>query len=88
MDDPKQGVSQADIYQMMAYAQLYHAPRLTLLYPHHPGLGMTEAVHAQHRITGHTTLLETATIDVSSSIDMLARLRRLLLCEDAALSAS
>jgi 5-methylcytosine-specific restriction enzyme subunit McrC len=49
---------------------------------------MTEAVHAQHRITGHTTLLETATIDVSSSIDMLARLRRLLLCEDAALSAS
>ncbi|KFG91559.1 McrBC 5-methylcytosine restriction system component [Sphingobium herbicidovorans NBRC 16415] len=88
IDDPKQGVSQADIYQMMAYAQLYHAPRLTLLYPHHPGLSMTEAVHAQHRITGHTTLLETATIDVSSSIDMLARLRRLLLCEDAAVSAS
>ncbi|WP_313326738.1 restriction endonuclease [Sphingobium yanoikuyae] len=88
IDDPKQGVSQADVYQMMAYAQLYHAPRLTLLYPHHPGLGMTEAVHAQHRITGHTTLLETATIDVSSSIDMLPRLRRLLLCEDAALSAS
>ena len=39
IDDPKQGVSQADVYQMMAYAQLYAAPRLTLLYPHHAGLG-------------------------------------------------
>ncbi|MGR3370470.1 MAG: 5-methylcytosine restriction system specificity protein McrC [Sagittula sp.] len=28
IDDPKQGVSQADVYQMMAYAQLYLAPRL------------------------------------------------------------
>jgi hypothetical protein len=33
IDDPKQGVSQADVYQMMAYAQRYLAPRLTLLYP-------------------------------------------------------
>ena len=39
IDDPKQRVSQGDVYQMMAYAQLYHAPRLTLLYSHHPGLG-------------------------------------------------
>jgi 5-methylcytosine-specific restriction endonuclease McrBC regulatory subunit McrC len=29
IDDPKQGVSQSDVYQMMAYAQLYSAPRLT-----------------------------------------------------------
>ena len=49
IEDPKQGVSQGDVYQMMAYAQLYRAPRLTLLYPHHPGLGAEEAVHARHR---------------------------------------
>ena len=30
IDDPKQGVSQADVYQMMAYGQLYDCGRLTL----------------------------------------------------------
>lgn len=81
IDDPKQGVSQADVYQMMAYAQLYHAPRLTLLYPHHPGLGATEAIHARHRITGHDTILETASVDVGNSTGMFSRLRSLALPE-------
>lgn len=84
IDDPKQGVSQADVYQMMAYAQLYRAPRLTLLYPHHLGLGAEEAVHARHRLTGHATILETASIDVSNSANMLTRLRRLFLSEEPA----
>ncbi|NEJ90891.1 restriction endonuclease [Rhizobium leguminosarum] len=79
IDDPKQGVSQADVYQMMAYAQLYQAPRLTLLYPHHPGLGTEDAVQARHRITGHETILETASIQISNSPQMLATLRGLLL---------
>lgn len=30
IDDTKQGVSQADVYQMMADGHLNHAPRLTL----------------------------------------------------------
>lgn len=81
IDDRKQGVSQGDVYQMMAYAQLYGAPRLTLLYPHHSGLGSKELVHARHRITGHDTILETATIDVANGKDMLDRLRRLLVEE-------
>ena len=34
IEDPKHGVSQGDIYQMLAYGQLYQCPRLTLLYPH------------------------------------------------------
>ena len=84
IDDPKLGVSQADVYQMMAYAQLYHAPRLTLLYPHHPGLGPDEAVHAKHRISGHITILETASIDVSNSAEIIDRLRRLILEGDYA----
>lgn len=79
IDDPKQGVSQGDIYQMMAYAQLYRAPRLTLLYPHHPGLSDQEDIHARHRITGHDTILETASIDVANGSKMLDRIRRMLL---------
>jgi 5-methylcytosine-specific restriction enzyme subunit McrC len=79
IDDPKQGVSQADVYQMMAYAQLYDAPRLTLLYPHYPGLGGQDTVHGRYSITGHATILETASIDVANSADMLGRLRRLVL---------
>lgn len=83
MDDPKQGVSQADVYQMMAYAQLYHAPRLTLLYPHHLGLGPQDAVHARHRITGHDTILETASLDVARGENILDRIRNLVLGDDS-----
>jgi len=35
IDDPKQGVSQGDVYQLMAYSQLYNCPHVMLLYPHH-----------------------------------------------------
>lgn len=38
IDDPKQGVSQADVYQLMAYGRLYDCPNVVLLYPHHGGL--------------------------------------------------
>jgi 5-methylcytosine-specific restriction enzyme subunit McrC len=38
IDDPKQGVSQADVYQLMAYGQLYDCPNVMLLYPHHGDL--------------------------------------------------
>lgn len=82
IDDPKQGVSQSDVYQMMAYGQLYRAPRLTLLYPHHPDLGSNDLVHARHRITGHETILETASIDVSSGGSVLDQLRYLLLVDE------
>ena len=79
IDDPKQGVSQGDVYQMMAYAQLYHAPRLTLLYPHHLGLGSDEIVHARHRIAGQVSILETASIDVVDGKRVVEQIRRLLL---------
>lgn len=82
IDDRKQGVSQSDVYQMMAYAQLYCAPRLTLLYPHHPGLGATELVQARHRITGQTTTLEIASIDVENGGNIIDRLQSLLLSSE------
>ena len=74
IDDPKQGVSQADIYQMMAYAHLYRAPRLTLLYPHHAGLGDDEGIHARFRVTERETVLDTASFDISNGKDLVDRL--------------
>lgn len=88
IDDRKQGVSQSDVYQMMAYAQLYCAPRLTLLYPHHPGLGATELVQTRHRITGQTTTLEIASIDVANGGNIIDRLRSLLLPSELAAELS
>lgn len=38
IDDPKQGVSQADVYQLMAYGKLYGCSNVMLLYPHHANL--------------------------------------------------
>jgi 5-methylcytosine-specific restriction enzyme subunit McrC len=34
------GVSQADVYQMLAYAHRYETERAVLIYPHHPALGL------------------------------------------------
>jgi len=79
VDDPKQGVSQADVYQMMAYAHLYKAPRLTLLYPHHKGLGGSEGIQAQFRITGQETILETASVDVAIGENIVSRLKEQIL---------
>lgn len=81
IDDPKQGVSQADVYQMMAYAHLYKTPRLTLLYPHNDALGDVEGIHARFRVSSHETLLETASVDVSNGKDLVLRLRQSLFPE-------
>jgi 5-methylcytosine-specific restriction enzyme subunit McrC len=82
IDDPKRGVSQADVYQMMAYGQLYGVSRLTLLYPHHADLGREDLVHARHLVTGSDTILETASIDLSNRADIASRLRKLLVLQD------
>lgn len=87
IDDAKQGVSQGDVYQMMAYAHLYRAPRLTLLYPHHHGLNGGELIRARHRITGHKGILETATIDLANGNKLLDRIRRLLLVDEDVVGA-
>lgn len=78
MEDAKQGVSQADVYQMMAYGQLYRSPRLTLLYPHQSGLGGVEGVHARHQVTECDVYLETASFNVADGQEVMGRLRRLL----------
>ena len=65
IDDPKQGVSQADVYQMMAYGRLYRCNTLLLLYPHHGGFE-TEGETGRYRVAGCIDDLISATIEVSA----------------------
>jgi 5-methylcytosine-specific restriction enzyme subunit McrC len=66
IDDPKQGVSQADVYQMMAYGRLYGCPRLMLLYPHHGKLADAGRT-GSYQVIGGGDELVTATIDLARS---------------------
>jgi 5-methylcytosine-specific restriction enzyme subunit McrC len=76
IDDPKQGVAQADIYQMMVYGRLYRCPHLMLLYPHHGALGKA-ALKIVHRIASANCddRLELATIDIGTGKGIIDRLR-------------
>jgi 5-methylcytosine-specific restriction enzyme subunit McrC len=78
IDDAKQGVSQSDVYQMMAYGRLYECPRLMLLYPHHDELGQSEGRLNQHRINGSFDILSTATIGLSDLKQSAPRLANLV----------
>lgn len=66
IDDPKRGVSQPDVYQMMAYARLYGCRDVMLLYPHHGGLG-AEQVFERYAIGSPSAgeSLHVATLDVA-----------------------
>lgn len=65
VDDPKQGVRQADVYQMMAYGQLYECSELLLLYPHHRGLGAEVGTMSIHSILNTSSRLRTGTVDLT-----------------------
>ena len=81
IDDPKQGVSQGDVYQLMAYSQLYDCPQTMLLYPYHFGLG-GEATKRLYSIAaqGSPNSLTMATIDVTTTAQQCAaNLGRLVL---------
>ena len=66
IDDPKLGVSQADVYQLMAYGRLYDCPCVVLLYPHHGGLP-TNPILQRYSIAmpGAQESLFVATLDVT-----------------------
>jgi 5-methylcytosine-specific restriction enzyme subunit McrC len=81
IDDPKQGVSQGDVYQMMAYGQLYECNKLCLLYPHSDALGVEDGIVAVHTVTATEHRLETATIDVARAADLGARLANIVKTE-------
>lgn len=65
IDDRKHGVSQADVYQMMAYAQLYSCRSTMLMYPHHKALG--EGVFTSpYAVAASESRLLVGTVDVTS----------------------
>jgi 5-methylcytosine-specific restriction enzyme subunit McrC len=51
-DDSRHGVSPSDVYQMMAYAQVYRVKQLMLLYPHHSQLEQKEGLVKKYAIIG------------------------------------
>lgn len=76
--DRKHGVSQADVYQLMAYARLYPTRELMLLYPEIPGQVCGE--RAPFGMAGGSERLGIATIDTSlAEREVISRLARL--CE-------
>ena len=78
LEDAKQGVSQADVYQLMAYAQLYRCSELMLVYPHHRGLGM-EPFNRQFLIRpSHEQRLRIVSVDLAQGEgSVVAQLRQL-----------
>ena len=79
IDDPKQGVSQSDVYQMVAYGELYGCSALTLLYPHHGALRDRPGALGRHRVGSTTRELRTASVDIADHKSVPAQLRALLL---------
>jgi len=76
--DPKMDVAQADVYQMMAYAQLYRCERLVLLYPHHGGLAPPLPIHHRVAAPDGPVRLTIATVDLTSHHSARAGLTLLL----------
>jgi 5-methylcytosine-specific restriction enzyme subunit McrC len=78
IDDPKQGIAQADVYQMLAYSRIYRCPRMMLLYPHHVELSGTDHFTARYGVTGTDDELAIGTIDVGDAKGITARLGTLV----------
>lgn len=74
IDDPKRGVSQADVYQMMAYGRLYQCGKLTLLYPHHGDAGCEEGLIGDYAVNSSSDRLELFSIDLARGDEIKARL--------------
>ncbi|MEA1071737.1 McrC family protein [Sphingomonas sp. LY160] len=74
IDDPKRGVSQADVYQMMAYGRLYRCSKLTLLYPHHDEAGCDEGLIGSYGVNSSEHRLELFSVDLGRKDDIKARL--------------
>lgn len=78
LDDTKQGISQSDVYQMMAYGRLYRCTDLVLIYPHHPALGPCETL-AGYTVNHCEDRLRVASIDIASEeMQIITRLRNLI----------
>jgi 5-methylcytosine-specific restriction enzyme subunit McrC len=84
----RDGVSQADLYQMYAYASCYHCARVVLLYPHHFELGDTPGVRGTYRLNPWATIEENvprlvlvASVDLRDLSTVLKQLKQILVSE-------
>ncbi len=68
--NPKRGVNQSDVYQMMAYARLYRCERLMLLYPAVPN--ETRRPLQKFGIDGGAEMLAVGRIDMSDETSAMA----------------
>ena len=84
--DRKFGVSQSDVYQMLAYAQAYNAQRLVLLYPWRKELGEQVGVNRRWTIAGTERRLDIATVDVSRPCQVIDTLRAIVNCNGTTVS--
>ena len=72
------GVGQDDVYQMMAYAQVYRCSRLMLLYPYHNEISSPVGRLETLRIRGtRDTRLSVASVSLSDLPSLGGRLREL-----------
>lgn len=74
IEDPKHGVAQADVYQMMAYGRLYRCGRLTLLYPHHRDAGCDEGLIGDYAVNSSSDRLDLFSVDLAHSDRITSRL--------------
>ena len=78
-EDSTRGISQADVYQMMAYGRLYSCSNLVLIYPYHKGLGSSE-IDAGYGITNSDDRLKVASVNIAEDQQSVQkRLRCLIL---------
>lgn len=61
----KLGVSQADVYQLCAYARVYEAASIALLFPHHGGLEISPGTVGRYRVVGADIPFHMISIDLS-----------------------
>lgn len=78
-DQPKLGIDQRDVYQMLAYSQAYGANRLILLYPWQSTLGEGPEVIRRWRVAGSSCCkFDVAAIDIRQTNKVGDALRRIV----------
>ena len=86
-NNPKLGVRESDVYQMLAYARAYEARRLVLLYPWHEGLPEVGLLR-RWRVAGTATVLDVACVDVGKPDSVVGVLRAIVDGDEAAAAVS
>ena len=76
------GVSESDIYQMLAYARAYDAGRLVLIYPWHEEMDAEQGVIRRWTVTESDCRVDVVTVDVGSPGEVRKILREHLRVRD------